>query len=72
MRCTEKDEKAIRSNVASSFCVKMVNVVRNKVIVRMEFALAFWMQDLGKKNIALDTKMIREKALNLFSKISGG
>ena len=44
----KKNEKAIRSSVASSFCVKMVNVVRNKAIVRMEFALAFWIQDLRK------------------------
>ena len=30
VRYTKKNEKAIRSSVASSFCVKMVNVVRNK------------------------------------------
>ena len=40
-----KNEKAIRSCVGSSFCVKMVYVVRSKAIVRMEFALAFWIQD---------------------------
>ena len=50
----------------------MVNVVRNKAIVRMEFALAFWIQVLGMKNIPLDTKMIRKKALNLYSKSYGG
>ena len=42
----KKNEKAIRSSVASSFCVKMVNVVRNKAIVRMKPALAFWIQDI--------------------------
>ena len=72
VRYIQKNEKAIRSSVASSFCVKMVNVARNKAIVRMEFALAFWIQDLRKKNIPLDTKMIRMKALNLYSKFSGG
>ena len=72
MRYIKKNEKAVRSSVASSFCVKMVNVVRNKAIVRMEFALAFWIQDIRKKNIQLDTKMIRKKAQNSFSKSSGG
>ena len=38
----------------------------------MEFALAFWIQDLRKKNIHLDTKIIRKLALNLYSKFSGG
>ena len=50
----------------------MVNVVRNKAIVRMEFALTFWIQNLGKRNIPFDTKMIRKKTLNLYSKFSGG
>ena len=72
VRYIKKNEKAIRSSVASSFCVKMVNVVRNKAIVKMEFALAFWTQDLGRKNIPLDTKMIRKKALNLYYIFSGG
>ena len=69
--CIKKNEKEIRSSVASSLCVKMVNVVRNKAI-RMESALALWIQDLSVKNIPFDTKMIRKKALNLYSKFSGG
>ena len=74
MHYIKKNEKAIRSSVALSFCgsAKMVNVVRNKAIIRMESALAFWIQDLRKKNIPLDIKMIRKKALNLYSKFSGG
>uniref|UniRef100_A0A8C7YX60 DDE-1 domain-containing protein n=1 Tax=Oryzias sinensis TaxID=183150 RepID=A0A8C7YX60_9TELE len=46
----------IGSSVAPAFCrsAKMVNVVRDKTIVRMESALAFWIQDLWKKNIPLD------------------
>ena len=50
----------------------MVNVVQNMAIIRMEFTLAFWIQDLGKENIPLDTKIIRKKALNLYSIFSGG
>ena len=68
----KKNEKAIRSSVASSCCVKMVNVVRNKAVVRMEFALALWIQDLRKENIPLYSKMIRKKAQNLCSMLSGG
>ena len=71
VRYIKKNEKAIRSSVASSFCVRVVNVVRIKVIVRMEFALAFRIQDIGKKNVHLDTKMICSKALNSYCKISG-
>ena len=49
VRYITKNEKAIRSCVASSLCAMMVNAVRNKAIVRMEYALAFWIQDLMKK-----------------------
>ena len=55
VRYIKTNEKAIRSSVASIFFVRMVNVVRNKAIIRMEFALTFWIQDLRKKNIPLDT-----------------
>ena len=72
VRYIKTNEKAIRSSVASSFCVKMVNVVRNKVIVRMELASAFWIQDIGKKNIPLNTKMICSNSLNSYCEISGG
>ena len=67
VRYIKKNEKAIRSSVASSFCgsAEMVNIVRNKANIRMESALAFLIQDLRKKNIPLDTKMIHKKALNL-------
>ena len=60
MRYIKKNEKAIRFSVASSFCgsAKMVNVVQNKAIVRMESVLAFLIQDLRKKNIPLDTEFI--------------
>ena len=49
-----------------------MNVVRNKAIVGMEFVLAFWIQDLWKKNIPMNTKMIRRKTLNLHHKFSWG
>uniref|UniRef100_A0A3P9IJE7 HTH psq-type domain-containing protein n=1 Tax=Oryzias latipes TaxID=8090 RepID=A0A3P9IJE7_ORYLA len=52
VRYIKKNEKEIRSSGASAFCgsAKMVNFVRDRTIVRMESALAFWIQDLrGKK-----------------------
>uniref|UniRef100_A0A3P9I863 HTH CENPB-type domain-containing protein n=1 Tax=Oryzias latipes TaxID=8090 RepID=A0A3P9I863_ORYLA len=72
VRYIKKNEKEIRSSVASAFCgsAKMVNVVRDKTIVRMESALAFWIQDLRKKNIPLDTKMICTKARNLYAQFT--
>lgn len=74
VRYIKKNEQAIRASVDTNFCgsAKMMNVVRNNAIVRMESALALWIQDLRKKNIPLETKIIQKKALRLYSQFTEG
>uniref|UniRef100_A0A8C5WFA2 HTH CENPB-type domain-containing protein n=1 Tax=Leptobrachium leishanense TaxID=445787 RepID=A0A8C5WFA2_9ANUR len=71
VRYIKKNEAAIRSTVAVSFCdsAKKVTTVRNKNIVRMESALALWITDCRKKNIPLDGN-IREKARKLYQQFA--
>uniref|UniRef100_UPI00358EA5CD tigger transposable element-derived protein 1-like n=1 Tax=Myxine glutinosa TaxID=7769 RepID=UPI00358EA5CD len=70
----KKDEKNIRATAAVSFnqTAKRVVTSRNKAIVRMESALALWISDCRKKNIPLDTNVIREKARQLYAKFAEG
>uniref|UniRef100_A0A4W4DQT7 HTH psq-type domain-containing protein n=1 Tax=Electrophorus electricus TaxID=8005 RepID=A0A4W4DQT7_ELEEL len=51
LRYIQKNEAAIRRTVSSSFheTAKNVSDVRNKYIVRMESALALWINDCRKK-----------------------
>lgn len=64
----KKEENNIRTTAAISFNkdAKRVVTVRNKTIVRMESALALWISDSRKKNITLDTNIIRTKAKQLY------
>uniref|UniRef100_K7FQ19 HTH CENPB-type domain-containing protein n=1 Tax=Pelodiscus sinensis TaxID=13735 RepID=K7FQ19_PELSI len=68
VRYIKKDEANIRKTAAITFSrsAKRVVTARNKTIVRMEGALAIWIADCRKKNIALDTNTIRTKALSLY------
>ncbi|XP_068204963.1 uncharacterized protein [Palaemon carinicauda] len=68
VRYIKKDEANIRKTAAITFSrsAKRVVTARNKTIVRMEGALAVWIADCRKKNIALDTNTIRTKALGLY------
>ncbi|XP_035265329.1 tigger transposable element-derived protein 1-like [Anguilla anguilla] len=68
VRCIKKEENNIRTTAAISFNkdAKRVVTVRNKTIVRMESALALWISDCRKKNITLDTNIIRTKAKKLY------
>uniref|UniRef100_UPI0035901482 tigger transposable element-derived protein 1-like n=1 Tax=Myxine glutinosa TaxID=7769 RepID=UPI0035901482 len=74
VRYIKKDEKNIRATAAVSFnqTAKRVVTSRNKAIVRMESALALWISDCRKKNIPLDTNVIREKARQLYAKFAEG
>uniref|UniRef100_A0A3Q1BQ93 DDE-1 domain-containing protein n=1 Tax=Amphiprion ocellaris TaxID=80972 RepID=A0A3Q1BQ93_AMPOC len=68
VRSIKKEENNIRRTAAISFNkdAKRVVTVRNKTIVRMESALALWINDCRKKNISLDTNVIRTKAKKLY------
>ena len=68
VRYIRKDEKNIRATAAVSFNNEAKRVVtnRNQFIVKMESALAMWIADCRKKNIPLDSLVIREKARRLY------
>ncbi|XP_066962141.1 tigger transposable element-derived protein 1-like [Macrobrachium rosenbergii] len=67
IRYIYKDEAKIRKTAAITFnkSAKRVVMARNKTIVRMEAALAVWIADCRKKNIALDMNIIQTKARSL-------
>lgn len=68
IRYIKKDEKNIRATAAVSInqAAKRVVSSRNKNIVRMETALAIWIQDCRKKSITLDGNTIRTQAKKLY------
>lgn len=69
IRSIKKNEAAIRSNVNTnvSHFAKTASVIRDKNIVRMESALILWITDCRKKNVPLDSNVIRQKAKKLYS-----
>ncbi|XP_071328990.1 tigger transposable element-derived protein 1-like [Trachinotus anak] len=68
VRSIKKEENNIRTTAAISFNkdAKRVATVHNKTMVRMESALALWINDCRKKNITLDTNVICTKARTLY------
>ena len=68
VRYIKKEEKNIRATAAVNFNTDAKRVVtfRNKTMVRMETALALWIDDCRKKNITLDTNVICVKARMLY------
>lgn len=73
VRYIKKEEENIRRTAAISFNkdAKRVVTVRNKTIIRMESALALWISDCRKRNITLDTNIIRTKAKILYETFEG-
>ncbi|KAM7068664.1 tigger transposable element-derived protein 1-like isoform 1-T8 [Molossus nigricans] len=70
VRSIRKDEKNIRATATVSFNKEAKRVVtnRNKFIVKTESALAVWISDSRKRNIPLDSLVIREKARQLYQR----
>ncbi|XP_066984695.1 tigger transposable element-derived protein 1-like [Macrobrachium rosenbergii] len=68
IRYIYKDEAKITKTAAITFnkSAKRVVTARNKTIVRMKAALAVWIADCRKNNIALDTNIIQTKARSLY------
>ena len=64
LRYIRKEEKKIRATASITFNEESKRVVasRDKFIVKTESVLAFWINDCRKKNIPLDSIVIREKA----------
>ncbi|XP_037540482.1 tigger transposable element-derived protein 1-like [Nematolebias whitei] len=72
VRSIKKEEKNIRSTAAVTFhaTAKRVVTSRNRTIVKMESALSVWINDCRKKNIALDSVIIRTKAKQLYDRLA--
>ena len=68
VRYIKKEEKNIRTTASLSInqTAKRVVCTRNKNIVKMETALALWIQDCQKKNITLNGNIIRSQAKKLY------
>lgn len=64
-----KNETAICDSVASSIggSAKVLLTVNEKSAVIMEVALSLWTEDCLRKNVALDSNIIYEKARSLYS-----
>ncbi|XP_066955782.1 tigger transposable element-derived protein 1-like [Macrobrachium rosenbergii] len=58
----KKREMEIRKAVSASFfsSAKIVSTLHDQTILKMESALAYWIKDCCKKNIPLDTDIIRK------------
>ncbi|GAB1604778.1 tigger transposable element-derived protein 1-like, partial [Argonauta hians] len=68
VRYIKKDEKKIRETAVLTFntTAKRMVTSRNKIIVRMESALAVWISSCRKKHISLNTNTIRLKAKEMY------
>nr|XP_012152114.1 PREDICTED: uncharacterized protein LOC105664027 [Megachile rotundata] len=60
-----------REKIRASFSVapqtaKVTAVARNKVLMKMEKALNYWVEDMSSKGIPVDGNVVRKKALNLY------
>lgn len=68
VRSMKRNEEAIRAavNNCAPRSAKHVLQVRDKAIVKMEYALFLWMEDQYRKGEALNSNDIREKARYLY------
>ena len=72
VRYIKKDEENIRRTASVMLCTDSKRLMsrRNEMVVQMENALSVWIWDCRKKNIPLDTNMIRSKAKNLYDRLA--
>ncbi|XP_066976300.1 tigger transposable element-derived protein 1-like [Macrobrachium rosenbergii] len=72
VRYIKKKEAEICKSVSMSYfgSAKTVATVRDKTIVKVESALAIWIKDCQKKNVPLDSNIIREKARQPYQQLS--
>ncbi|XP_066468312.1 uncharacterized protein [Tiliqua scincoides] len=72
-----KNESSIREmvkngeKIRSSFALapqtaKVTSTVRDKALLKMEKALNLWVEEMNRKHVPLDGKVLRQKALSLY------
>lgn len=67
-RLYRKKEHKIRASIAAgSVSVNMTSHPRAPIIEKMEKALSIWIDDCSKKQIRLDTNIIKQKALKIYN-----
>lgn len=65
IRTVKQQEAEIRGSVhADPSLAKRAAVVRNKVLVKAEKTLNVWIEEMSRKHVPVDGKVIREKALS--------
>ena len=69
IRTIKKGEKTIRAAVQASApsSAQRSQRLRDKTMIKMENALFIWMQDIHKRGAPIDSLLVREKALALYS-----
>lgn len=73
IRTIKQKEAEIRANVRSDpTTAKVLSLVRDKVLVKTEEALNVWLEDMTQKNMPVDGRIVREKALSLYEQYSEG
>jgi hypothetical protein len=48
------------------FTAKVTAVAHDKVLMKVEKALNFWVEDMNKKRVPVNVKVLRQKALSLY------
>lgn len=62
-----KNKDKIRASFSTApQTAKVTATIRNKVLVKVENALNLWVEDMTRKNIPIDGKMLQQKALILY------
>jgi hypothetical protein len=72
-----KNESSIREvmkskeNIRASFSVapqtaKVTATVRDKVLMKVEKVLNFWVEDMNRKRVPVDGKVLQQESLNLY------
>jgi hypothetical protein len=62
-----KNKEKIRASFSvAPQTVKVTAIARDRVLMRVEEALNFWLEDMNRKSVPLDGKVLRQKTLSLY------
>ena len=62
-----KNKEKIRASFSvASQTANVTAIAPNKVLMKVEKALNFWLEDMNRKRVPLDGKLLRQKTLSLY------
>jgi len=61
----ENKDKNLASFSVAPQTAKVTAIARDEVVMKVEKALNFWLEDMNRKRVPLDRKLLRQKALSL-------